>query len=385
MSALAQQDVTDSGANARTRAGNVRFSSTIDFSSGIDTNVFNAAEQPRSDVVLTLTPRTQAAARLGPVRVAGDGSIDFVHFQQIASERSINLEGSIKVAVPLNHLEPFVAASFLKTRQRPSFEIDARSLRHERSVSLGTAVRVAAKTRVELLATRSDLEFDAGAVFLDTSLRDLLNRTTTRIGTAVRHQITPLTTLIVAADAADERVVFSPIRDSRSIRVAPEFEFDTRGVISGKASVGYRVYDARDPLVPDFKGVVASVDLAYTLLGDTRFVLKANRDVQYSYEVTAPYYLLSGIVGEVSQRVSNTMGITVRGGQYSLRYRSISLENVDGVSRADAILSYGGGFFKKIGHDLRVRIDVDRYRRRSPLVFREYSGLHAGTSISYSF
>jgi hypothetical protein len=379
------EQATDPGANARMSVGSVRLSPSIDFSGGIDSNVFNSADEPKSDFVWTLSPKTQASVRLGPARMTGKGSVDFVYFQRIATERSVNLDGSIKLAVPLNRIEPFASASLLKTRQRPSFEIDARSLRHERSVSLGTAARIAAKTTVEFVTTRSELEFDAGAVFLDASLRELLNRTTTTINMSVRHRLTPLTTLNMASEATDERVVFSPIRDARSIRVAPGFEFAPQGLLSGKVSVGYRLFDPRDPSVPDFRGTVASVDLAYTLLGDTRFLFKANRDVEYSYLIAAPYYVLSGIGGEIGQRVSNSIGITVRGGRHRLSYRSRSPEIADDLSRADRLLFYGGGFFRKIGPDLRVNISVDYFRRLSPLALREYSGLRVGSSVVYGF
>jgi hypothetical protein len=385
---FAQEETHDPAGGAPMKMGSIGLWPNIGFSSGIDSNVFNSADQPRSDVVLTLTPKTEATARLGPVRITGHGSVDFVYFQHLATERSINLNGSVKLAVPLNHVEPFVSASFLKTRERPSFEIDARSLRHERSVSLGTTTRVSAKTRVELVTTRSEVEFDAGTVFLDTNLRELLNRITTMIGLSLRHQLTPLTTLIMAADATDERFVFSPVRDAWSIRVAPKVEFAPKGRISGRASMGYRLFNLRDSSVPDFTGEVASVDLVYTLLGDTRFVFKANRDVEYSYEPTAPYYVLTGIGGEISQRVANSIGVTVRGGQYQLRYEQRlpeAAQVIDDRSGPDRVVFYGGGFFHRIGHDLRISIDLDYYRRLSPLVSRVYSGLRGGSSVVYGF
>jgi hypothetical protein len=385
---FAQDDPHGPTSSAPVTIGSIKLWPNIDFSSGIDTNVFNSVDQPRSDVVWTLTPKTESTARLGRVMLTGHGSVDFVYFQHLATERSINLSGSVKLAVPLNRVGPFVSASFLRTRERPSFEIDARSLRHERSVSLGTTTRISPKTQVELVTTRSEVEFDADSVFLDTSLRELLNRRTTTIGVSLRHQLTPLTALIMAADGSDERFVFSPVRDARSIHLAPTVEFAPLGRVNGRATVGYRLFNLRDASVPDFKGGVAAVDLVYTLQGDTRFVFKANRDVEYSYEPAAPYYVVTGIGGEISQRVTNRIGVTVRGARYQLRYEHRlpeAAQEIQDTSRLDGVVIYGGGFFHKIGRNLRVNIDLDHYRRLSPVISRVYRGLRGGSSVVYEF
>ena len=380
---LAGQVDDEPGANARMRLGDVRLAPSVAFNTGIDTNIFNASDQPSSDVISTLSSKTEAWMRAGPARVSGKGSVDFVYFQNTATERTVNLDGSIRLAVPLNHVEPYAMTSFLRTRERPAVEIDARSLRKEQSVSLGTGVRISGRSSVQFAATMSEVRFDAGAVFLETSLGDVLNRDDTTWRVSLRHQLTPLTTLTIGAETTDDRFVLSPLRNSRSIRVAPELEFAASALVSGRASVGYRAFDARDPSVPDFNGMVAAVDLAYTLLGSTRFTFQANRDVEYSYEITAPYYVIAGLGGGLVQRVTDSMGITTRCGLFNLNYRSLAPEAVNADSRVDSITFYGGGVIHKIGRDLRVSVNVDYNRRHSAVVWREYNSVRAGVSIVY--
>lgn len=383
---LAAQQTADTDAATGLRLGGLSLTRTIEFNSGIDTNVFNSSAEPTSDFTWTLTPRTEAAFRLGRARVTGRGSADFVYFQQSSTERSINLDGSVKLTAPFNRVRPFVSSSFVKTRQRPSFEIDARSLRHERSLSAGTAVRVSGKTDFEVAATTTDTAFDPSAVFVDTYLREVFNRTTRTLSLSARHALTPLTTVTMTVDSMGEQFALSPVRNSRSIRVAPGFEFASTALISGKASVGYRSFDAKDASVPDFKGAVASVELAYTLAGTARFLVQANRDVQYSYEATAPYYVLSSLGGGIIERITDSMGITARGARYRFSYRSIAPDVLDGSSRPDDTMTLeSGGVLYKIGRDLRISVNVDHYSRVSPLLLRKFSSIRGGTSIVYGF
>ena len=63
--------------------------------------------------------------------------------------------------------------------------------------------------------------------------------------------------------------------------------------MSGTVRAGYRTFSPRDG-VAAFKGVVGSVNAAYTLLGRTRFDVLAQRDLNYSFELENPHYVLTG-------------------------------------------------------------------------------------------
>ena len=368
-------------AAARMRVGVIRLEPIIVFNTGVDTNVFNASDQPSSDMVTTLSPKTNAWMRMGPARVSGTGSADFVYFQHATSERSINVDGSVKIALPLNRVEPYVETSFLRTRERPGIEIDARSLRKERTVTVGSEIRISGRSSLDLDATTSTVRFDAGAVFLETSLGEVLNRDDTLLRVALRHHLTPLTTLTVAAEATDDRFVESPVRNSRSVRIAPEIDFAATALITGRASIGYRAFNALDPSVPDFHGMVASIDLAYTLLGTTRFTFQANRDVDYSYETTAPYYVNGGVTAGIIQRLSDSTGITAKYGQQHLAYSALAGDGGD--LRVDGVTTYGLGVIRKIGRDLRVTASLDYHTRQSIVPWREYNALRGGVAVTY--
>ena len=235
-------------------------------------------------------------------------------------------------------------------------EIDARSQRQEGAATVGAELRISGVTTAEFFAKRSTVEFAPSAVFLDTSLKETFDRTITDLGASLRHRLTPLTTLTIAADAADERFVFASVRNSKSLRVMPGFEFDPSALVSGKAAVGFRSFTAESPAMPDFNGVVASVEPAYTLLDATRFSVQFDRDVQYSYQELEPYYLLSEIGAGVTQRVSDSLGITARVGRWRMDFRGLmsdrAPDDAEGpgaaaVSRVDTAVFFGGACYAR--------------------------------------
>jgi hypothetical protein len=371
---------------AEKRIGAVTFMPTVDFAVGTDSNVFNSPNQPRNDVTWTVSPKATAALRLGWARVTAKATVDFVHFQQYASESSVNPDGSIKVAVPLNRVQPWASVSFLRTKDRPNLEVDARSLRREGSVAAGVTVRLSGKTTFDLSHRVTDVAFDSSAVFYDTYLQEAFNRTTERSALSVRHRLTPLTTITMDVDTTDERFQLAPVRNTTSIGLIPGVEFASSALISGKASVGYRSFRAADPSMPNFAGPVAAVELGYILLGSSRITVTANRDVQYSYDLTAPYYLMTGGGGGVMQRVTDSLGVSARIGRYRLEYRSLASLIALGEARSpDSVNVVGVGALYKVGRDLHINLTVDYWGRESLLYSREYSGARTAVSIRYGF
>ena len=194
---------------------------------------------------------------------------DLVYYKTYASERSINPHLALRGELYFNRLTLFAEPSYLRTRQRPSYEIDARSLRVERGTVAGAEARVFPKLSVEYSVRYLKTEFDADEFFLGTSLAATLNRVTWTHGLAGRWAFTPLTTFVVRGESIQDRFLISPIRDSDSMRVTGGVELKPRALVSGRAHLGVRRLDALDVRVPDFTGLVASVELGYRLLGST--------------------------------------------------------------------------------------------------------------------
>jgi putative beta-barrel porin BBP2 len=378
--------VPDPDADATMRFGPLALKSTLALSNlGIDTNVFNEADAdpPQSDFTMTFTPATNLWLRMGRTWISGTIHVDWVYYNKFASERSMNTNFGVGISRAFNRLSFNAGASRLSTRDRPGYEIDARSQRLETLLEGEVGMRVLAKTHIGVRTWSRKTAFDQAAVFLGTPLARELNRTSSGSALVVRHDLTPLTSLAFEAGRDYERFAFSSLRDSNSTRVAGTVKFQPLALISGDASVGYRDFTPSLGDVPPYRGAIAAVNLSYRLLGTTRLGVQMNRDVQHSFEFNQPYYLQTGISGSVQQQVYGPFDVLARIGFNRLAYRDRVGAVVPQADRMDRVRSFGAGAGYRLGTDKRLGFSVDHQSRRTGLAGRPYKGLRVGMSLTY--
>jgi hypothetical protein len=312
-----------------------------------------------------------------------------VYFQDYAQERSINTSISARYDIDLLHVRPYAIGSYVNTRERPGFEIDVRARRFEHMFGFGADVPLTRRVVFGVLARRQDISYAADAVFLGTYLRDAFDRREDAIEASFRYKLTPLTTLVLKGNAEKARFNYSPLRNSDGVRITPGVEFDAFAIIQGSAFVGLRKLDMLGPRMPDYKGVIASVDLGYTLLGRTRFAVQVARDVYFSFEQSWPYYVQTGATLTITQRIAGPFDAQARFGRQNLDYARMDVQTLDPFAavpdRQDTVYFYGGGFGYHIGQSARLGFNVDSVERRSPLYQRTYKGMRVGTALTYGF
>jgi hypothetical protein len=383
---FAQADVAETAEKAPFRLGPLRLRPTIALThAGIDQNVFNTTHHPQSDFTMTLTPQTDLYLRVGRVWLAGRIAEDLTYFHRFASERSANTSYKADAIVPLNRLLVQIGGSHASKRDRPGFEIDARSQHTQDDVAALVEYRVFGKTYVGLSGRRSTVAFDQDDMFLGSSLRRELNRTSTVGGVSVRHQLTPITAVTFRAERDHDGFEFADYRDSNGTRIVGGLKFDPYGVIAGSAEVGYRRFENAAGLAPDFMGTTARVDVSYRARASTRLAMRMVRDVEYSYEVGQPYYVQTGIGGSITQQVGGPFDLVARAETYRLAYRGEVQGPLSVADRTDALRRFGGGIGYRLGASTRVGFDVDSQQRISEAAGRSYDGLRYGTSVTYGF
>ncbi len=381
-------DSSQDPSKARVHLGPLTLNPTIALTNlGVDTNVFNQADSdvPKQDFTMTLTPQTDLSMRLGATRLNANVRADLVWFQKYASERSANTSYRLGWYVPLNRLTLTATGSRLSTRERPGFEIDARSQRYETGYGGTAELRATAKTYIGIRGDWRRVDFDKAAVFLGTNLHDELNRIEQSGAVTVRHELTPLTTLTFAASQENDRFAYSPLRDANSTSFTGTVALDPFALIKGSATVGYRHFAPVSRGLPDYRGMMAGADLSYVLLGATRFGVEAVRDIQYSYEVEQPYYVLTGVNGSVIQPIFSPFDLVARAGTNRLDYRNLAGFDVQLGNRIDRERDYGGGVGVHLGRRLRVELTVAQQTRTSGIAQRRFHGLRYGTSMTYGF
>src|SRR5439155_15987620 len=271
---------------------------------------------------------------------------------------------------------------YVSAKDRPGYEIDARSARTELTYGGTVELRALSNTFVGVTYAEAGTKFDSTATFLNVNLHDELTHESTTRGLAIRHQLTPLTAIIVNASQITERFDYSSLRNSDSNQVSATVNFDPLALIKGSATVGYRDFKPLSNL-PGYRGPTASVNLSYAMLGTTRFVIGATRDVQYSYDDAQPYYLQTGLHGSVAQQIFGPFDVVARAGWQNLAYRDRPDAQIDVRDRTDEVHTYGAGAGFHMGKDLRLGFNVDHSSRTSKVALRQYQDLTFGSQITY--
>jgi hypothetical protein len=384
--ALAQSDEPDL-TKVRVKIGPLALNPTIELTNlGVDTNVFDApvgAEQ--RDFTFTLSPRTDLWLRMGRTWLTGNVREDIVWFQKYSSERSANGYYTLGWLVPLNRLKFNTSATYVDTNDRPGFEIVARSPHTDVILKGLMEVRALSKTFIGVSAQQERLNFASSATFAGVNLHDTLSHNATTGTLSIRHQLTPLTSLSLDVGREEDRFDFAPVRNSNSTQASLGVQFDPSALIKGSARFGYRDFVPASPLVPGYRGSTAALDLTYIALDTTKLAVQLTRDIQYSFEVNEPYYLLTGVTASVTQQVFGPIDVVARGGLEHLNYHDVVTAVIGDPNRTDRVRSYGGGVGYHVGTNLRLGLNVDQQQRTSDLLGRQYKDLRFGTAVTYGF
>jgi hypothetical protein len=327
---------------------------------GMDDNVFNEAENPKRDFTFTVAPRADISLRMRRLRLGFTTTTDYVYYRTYRSERGTNASSSARVDFDLGILRPYATIQGLNSRARINQEIDARARHRDLLYGGGIALKVASRTNLLLNVTRSTISYDTDAEFRGVDLRQSLDGRRRSVDAGIAIALTPLTTFSTVIARETQSFNLSPDRDSTSWRVTPGFTFSPSGLLTGAASVGYRRFHTISPALPDYSGLVSTVNVRATIYGRNLVHGLFTRDVQYSYELDTAYYVGTG--GTLTWTFAVVGPIDVRGtvGRYGMDYRS-------GGERAgrDHTTTYGGGVGYRFSSSARIGLNAEWSRRQS--------------------
>ncbi len=377
------QDDTDPYAATRFHLGPLGITPSIALSNlGTDDNVFNESIDPKKDTTAAIGPAADIVLRAGRSRLSGKASGQYLYFQKYDAQRSWNttLDGTWRF--PLVRITPFVLGTRTNTKDRPGYEIDSRARRVDRTAGFGSDVRLSSKTTLVLTGKRSWFKYDDVEQYRGVNLGQQLNRRSDIEELHARFRLTPLTTFVVRAQAVQDRFDVADVRNTDSYSVMPGFELRPQALISGEVFVGARRFTPRSADLPEFTGVVASVKAKYALAA-TRFGVNVARDIAYSFEALQPYYALTDVGGDITQRITHAWDVVVRGSRQSMAYRNV-VTTTSLPERIDRSWMGGAGLGYRVGDTLRLGFDANYYRRTVDTnELRSYSGLRLGASVSY--
>jgi hypothetical protein len=362
---------------------------------GLDTNVFNEAGEQKSDYMFNFSPKVDvwvpfARRAMITTRVA----TDLVWYAKYATERSVDPQAAVRAEIYLHRLTLFAQDAYLNTRQRSNLEIDLRSRHVENNAEAGVEFRLTPKLSFSVSGRRGVTKFEADAFFLGSSLQETLNHNTRGLNAAIKHKLTPLTTLSVKGERFSEAFPYAPRRDAESLRVMPGVEFKSRALVNGSAFVGFRKFTPKDRTAfPEFTGLVANLGLSYTLLGATTFGVSYARDVNYSFEPLQPYFVSNSAGASLRRALGRKFDVLVSADRAVYSYRDLRVglpsagtEGSPLDAREDTTWIYAGSLGFRPGRHTRVGFGAAYWERDSTTqIFRNYKGLRIGTTVTYGF
>jgi hypothetical protein len=353
---------------------------------GFDNNVLNDPDNRQEDFTVVVSPEVQTALNAVGTRVRGSSGVSFVYFKELSSQRSINVNNALRWEVPLHRFLPYVSYSIADLRSRPNQEIDAPVQHHLSTIAIGTDVKLGPWTTIGFHAQRGRTSFEDNAVYLNTNLSEALDRTAETVGASWRYDLTPVTRLSVIGDVQQDSFDVSTSRSAKIYGFRPSLEFAPTALLKGAASVGFKRFDIDNELVDDYSGLIASVDLSYTLRDAARFGVRLDRDVAYSFSDLAPYYVQTGLTVSLMQQFWGRWDVTASASRQWQDYRTVdapgSALEVSLLEPKGALYGYQLGLGHRLGGGIRLGFSVD-YSRRSAGLRGEYEATRAMSSITY--
>ena len=350
---------------------------------GFDSNIYNAPAGAREDFTYTVAPYVRTELPLGDARLVGTGGLGFVFFQKTKEQQSLNGGASGLFEVREGRIRPSLLGGFSRSRERRG-DVDKRALSVSTSGRAGVDVGVSGVTSLTAWVAREKTDYASGERFLGRDLSDQLDRETTTFAAGARLDLTPLTSVVVAAALEQARFTEDRFRDADSWKLVPTVSFAEGAILTGQAFAGMRDFRPLTNALPPFRGFIAGGDVRFSIASVTRFELRGNRDLVYSYEELQPYYLDSGGQVTLYQRLVGPVDAIALVGRRVFRYQTMTAITVPG--RIETMTTWGGGVSFRVDDDdnMRFSFTVDReWRVSTSSALRAFERTRAFATLEY--
>jgi len=330
---------------------------------GEDPNVFNSSTNPQTDFTMTISPKINVVFTARKSKTTFTQTTDYVYFKNYASERGANASYALREDLELGILQPFASVSMATSKSRINNEVDTRARHDNTQYAVGTRVNVFTRTHAAFTARRSNTTFDSTETFRGQSLSEAFDGFIRAFDTSAGVSITPLTSFDVVFTNEQQRFDFSPERNADTFRVMPTLSFSPLGLLNGTAALGYRRFTPKDPSVPEYHGFVAQVTAGVTIFDRHRLSTTVLRDVTYSYDRAAVYYLQNSIGGERAYQIGRGFDSHVGATRNLMHYHQTATTG----PADDIYTSYDLAFGYRILPRLRASINGTISKRNSQI------------------
>jgi hypothetical protein len=329
---------------------------------GYDSNLFLAPKgREVEDITGTLTPAVSATLFTPRLEFTGSAGFDLVYFERYVEQRTFNQRYAGRTAVALSLFKPYVAADWQRVRDRQSPEVDLRARRVARSTTIGLGLFSLSRGSLDVSVGRNDIEYEEGQAFQGAELSQELNRAGDVMTLGFDFALTPLTTLTASASVQRDRYPLVAGKDQENQRVRLGVQFSPDAVLRGHATFGYSRLTVEDENAIPFTGFTTDVDISYSLLGITQFLVRYGRETTAS--IQEPYYLQTTYGLEVQQAFLGPVELLVRGSRQELTYPGLPSREL--LGHTDFMDTYAAGFLVRLSNTSSVNTTYEVRHRES--------------------
>ncbi len=379
------------------KLGPIHVSPQFRLVSGIDTNVFLTFADPTRDAVTILSPRVDGVLPVGRrLRISGFGAVDLFYFRRQDDERSVDFQGEGKAELTLGRLLLFGGGGGGQFTQRFSIDVDDRLKRQEKQGYAGLTWRMSRTLSTTLQGGSEVVTFAPGTFRLGGDIKEAMDRNTLAATAQLRYAVTNRTTLVLSAEALEDRFFSQPatfprVRESR--RYLGGFEFSERAALNGRLLVGMRHFPGTiEEGTPNYRGPVVSADVVLPVRNVAQVRVLADRDVLYAASLvevqTLRYrnaFIYERLLGEVTFNLPLALMAIASGGFEEARYL-LPLPYPDEfhlASRVDHRWTGGLTLYRRFGDAVRIGGHLLWARRVSNLPTFSYEGVRYGLSAQF--
>lgn len=372
---------------AQINLGPIYFAPTFELSGvGVDRNVFNEETNPKSDLKGTLGMRSVAGLHFGETflfQVTQSNSYNY--YRRYRSERSVDGGLGFVVELRTHFIRPWVRWDRVKSSERAGVEIDARAERKTPNFDFGADFNGFFRLGVTFAARRALVRYKDGVTENAVNLSETLDNQSDAYQWFLRYQLTDFTDVVLGADYLRDRFSNSPLRDNDNFNYYAGLRTKQGATFVGSATVGFRQQKHNDPIVPNFKGITANIDVSVIPSEFFKLDLNGGRDVGYSYQAEYPYYVQQGGGAVLTNRFAEHFDVVLGAKSTWLVYSDTITGGKAPRTERTMVFSVGPGFFVGGGNGTRLGFTFERSQRVSPIEARNYVTNRFSTNYRFSF
>lgn len=348
---------------------------------GWDSNVFDEAENPKQEYMITALPDVAVFSRLRYIQLSAYGGLEIARFKHFPSENSLGHSARGRVDFLFSRVLPFIGGGETVTRTRANGEIDVRAKRVEDELSGGLAYSTGAHSVVYASATQFKTDFE-NTVNRGVSLETALDRTGVEYSGGLRTALTPITTFTGSFGYREDRFRYDPSRNAISRHITGSLKAGAEASFSGTINAAFENFQPASPDVRRFNGLTGSVAIAIPIAEVGRIGVLSRRAVEYSFNTQEAYFIDNLVSLSWTERLLGAIDAQVVGARSWFQYNySERLPK-----RTDRLEIYTGGFGYNLKNRTRVSINYEYSRRRSlALAERNYDRRRAFLAWTYAF